>query len=64
MQVSAVTALQEAYIRKVIDTVNDLDNVLYEISNESNSDFSPGKVTWLIISTNTKRGNRNNIPWA
>jgi hypothetical protein len=30
-----VTSLQEAYIRKVIDTVNDLDNVLYEISNES-----------------------------
>jgi hypothetical protein len=33
-----VTALQEAYVRKVIDTVNDLDNVLYEIANES--DFS------------------------
>jgi hypothetical protein len=33
-----VTALQEAYIRKVIDTVNDLDNVLYEISNESPGD--------------------------
>ncbi len=32
---SQVTALQEAYIRKVIDSVNDLDNVLYEISNES-----------------------------
>lgn len=30
-----VTALQEAYVRKVIDTVNDLDNVLYEISNEN-----------------------------
>jgi Family of unknown function (DUF6298)/Protein of unknown function (DUF4038) len=30
-----VTALQERYVRKVIDTVNDLDNVLYEISNES-----------------------------
>ena len=30
-----VTALQEAYVNKVIDTVNDLDNVLYEISNES-----------------------------
>jgi len=29
-----ITALQEAYVRKVIDTVNDLD-VLYEISNES-----------------------------
>jgi hypothetical protein len=33
-----VVALQEAYVRLVIDTVNDLDNVLYEISNES--DFS------------------------
>jgi hypothetical protein len=31
----AVTALQEAYVRKVVDTVNDLDNVLYEISNEN-----------------------------
>ena len=30
-----VTAIQEAYVRKVIDTVNDLHNVLYEISNES-----------------------------
>ncbi|HUT35253.1 MAG TPA: DUF6298 domain-containing protein [Planctomycetota bacterium] len=33
--VKAVTAAQEAYVRKVIDTVNDLDNVLYEISNEN-----------------------------
>jgi len=32
---AAVTAIQEAYVRKVIETVNDLDNVLYEISNES-----------------------------
>ncbi len=32
-----VTAKQEEYVRKVIDTVNDLDNVLYEISNESGS---------------------------
>jgi hypothetical protein len=27
--------LQEAYVRKVIDTVNDLDNVLYEVANET-----------------------------
>jgi len=33
--VAAVTDIQKAYIRKVIDTVNDLDNVLYEISNEN-----------------------------
>jgi hypothetical protein len=30
----AVTAHQEAYVRKVIDTVNDCENVLYEITNE------------------------------
>ncbi len=35
---AAVTTIQEAYVRKVIDTVNDLDNVLYEISNESHRD--------------------------
>jgi hypothetical protein len=38
----AVTAIQETYVKKVIDTVNDLDNVLYEISNESN----PGSMDW------------------
>ncbi|MFQ6131678.1 MAG: DUF6298 domain-containing protein, partial [Armatimonadota bacterium] len=31
----AVTALQEAYVRQVVDAVNDLGNVLYEIANES-----------------------------
>jgi len=30
----AVSAIQAAYIRKVVDTVNDLDNVLYEVINE------------------------------
>jgi hypothetical protein len=30
----AVAKLQEAYLRKVVDTVNDLDNVLYEVINE------------------------------
>ncbi|HKQ60227.1 MAG TPA: LamG-like jellyroll fold domain-containing protein [Candidatus Polarisedimenticolaceae bacterium] len=34
---AAVTAVQEAYLRRVIDTVNDLDNVLYEIANEAGS---------------------------
>jgi hypothetical protein len=35
LRIPAVTRLQEAYARKMVDTVNDLDNVLYEISNES-----------------------------
>ncbi|MCC6445844.1 MAG: carbohydrate-binding protein [Armatimonadetes bacterium] len=38
----AITALQEAYVRKVIDTVNAFDNVLYEISNENH----PGSTEW------------------
>jgi hypothetical protein len=32
---SEVNVIHDAYVRKVIDTVGDLDNVLYEISNET-----------------------------
>jgi hypothetical protein len=35
LKVHAVTRIQEVYVRRVVDTLNDLDNVLYEISNES-----------------------------
>jgi hypothetical protein len=38
LQIAEVTALQEDYARKVIDTLNDLDNVLWEISNESHAE--------------------------
>ena len=38
LQDPSITALQKSYVRKVIETVNDLDNVLYEISNETNDD--------------------------
>ncbi len=37
-----VLALQEAYVRKVVDTVNDLDNVLYEVCNEA----VPNSIAW------------------
>jgi hypothetical protein len=39
-----VLPLEEAYVRKVIDTVNDLDNVLYEISNET--DGGTAQTAW------------------
>ena len=39
---SAVTALQDAYVRKMIDAVNDLDNVLFEIDNEGD----PSSKSW------------------
>jgi hypothetical protein len=35
LAIAEVTALHKVYVRKVIDTVNDLDNGLYEIANES-----------------------------
>jgi hypothetical protein len=38
LQNPAITTLQEKYVRKVIDTLNDLDNVLWEISNESDGE--------------------------
>lgn len=42
LSIPRITAYQEAFVRKVIDTVNDLDNVLYEIGNEG--DFT--SVPW------------------
>jgi hypothetical protein len=33
-----IQALQEAYIRKIVDTVQDLPNVLYEIANEASGE--------------------------
>jgi hypothetical protein len=32
---AAVWAIEQTYLRKVVDTVNDLDNVMYEVSNEA-----------------------------
>ena len=37
-----ITAIQETYVKHVIDVVNDLDNVLYEISNENH----PASTAW------------------
>jgi hypothetical protein len=34
----AIVALQERYVRKVVDTLNDCDNVLWEITNEGDPD--------------------------
>jgi hypothetical protein len=42
----ALIARQEACVRKVIDTVNDLDNVMFEISNEDTG--GPANTEWQI----------------
>src|SRR5258706_368115 len=36
LSIPAITSIQDNYVKKVIDTVNDLPNVIYEISNEGN----------------------------
>jgi hypothetical protein len=47
-----VQALQEAYIHKVVDTVQDLPNVLYEVANESSGGgaVDPGMAEALGLS--------------
>jgi hypothetical protein len=43
----AVNVTQAAYIRKVVDTVNDLDNVLYEVINEGGEK----EWDWWVVET-------------
>lgn len=43
----AVNAIQAAYIRKVVDTINDLDNVLYEVINEGGQQ----EWDWWVVKT-------------
>ena len=43
----AVTAVQEAYVRKVVETLNDLPNVLYEIGNELHA--GPAGTAWSSL---------------
>ena len=42
-----VQELQEAYLRKVVDTVGDLPNVLYEVANESSGGDTAGDAMTL-----------------
>lgn len=41
LEVPEVTRLQEAFVRKMIETVNDCDNVIYEICNEAHERSGP-----------------------
>jgi hypothetical protein len=42
---NAITALQDAYVEKVIDTLNDMPNVLWVVSEESSPDSVGGTTT-------------------
>jgi hypothetical protein len=60
---ATVTAYQEAYVQKVIDTLNDIDGYIYEISNEPGFD----SVVWQnhvaeVVSTYGLQGGRQSHP--
>jgi hypothetical protein len=44
-----ITELQQAYVRKVVDTVNEFDNVLYEISNENHPESTQWQYAMIRI---------------
>ncbi|MGQ9822832.1 MAG: DUF6298 domain-containing protein [Thermogutta sp.] len=58
-----VLRVQEAYVRKVIDTVNDLDNVLYEISNEAGTYSKDWQYHWIrfIHAYEAEKGRRHPV---
>jgi hypothetical protein len=59
-----ITPLQKAYIAKVIETVHDLDNVLFEISNESDGSSSAwqyGMVDYIKSYEQTHGYNRHPV---
>jgi len=53
-----VLAMQEAYVHKIIDTVNDLDNVLYEICNEA----GPYSTEWQYYLINAVKAYESHKP--
>jgi hypothetical protein len=49
LRIEAVLRVQEAYVRKVAETLGDLDAVLWEISNESPGESLPWQLRWLRL---------------
>jgi hypothetical protein len=47
LKLPQVTEFQQAYVRHLIDAVNDLDNVLYEITNESGAYSIEWQYHWI-----------------
>jgi len=59
----SVTALQKAYLAKVIETVGDLDNVLWEISNESHQESTEWQYEMIrtVKAIEAHRGERHPV---
>jgi Family of unknown function (DUF6298) len=57
-----VVALEEAYVAKVVNTVQDLDNVLYEISNESDKQSRDWEYEMIRFIHTAERGREKQHP--
>jgi hypothetical protein len=62
LAIPEVTRIQESYVKKVIDTVNDLDNVLYEISNENHPESSAWQYHMINFIHNYEKGKSRQHP--
>ena len=47
MEIEAINRLQETYVRAVVDALNDMDNVLFEISNEGHASSAEWQNRWI-----------------
>ena len=56
-----VREMQGAYLRKVIDTVNDLDNILYEVMNEGGNKDWDWWVVNFVHDYESKKGKRHPV---
>ena len=61
LSIPEITKLEEEFVRKVIDTVHDLDNVLFEIGNEGDRTSVRWQHHSSDSSTITRGASRSNI---
>jgi hypothetical protein len=47
LEIPGIVKAQEKYVRKVVETLNDLDNVLFEISNEGHASSAEWQKHWI-----------------
>ncbi|HEX4632715.1 MAG TPA: DUF6298 domain-containing protein, partial [Gemmatimonadales bacterium] len=62
LRVPGLVAVQEDYIRHVVDAVSDLDNVLYEITNEGDSTSLPWQYHMVYAVKRFERGKPKHHP--
>ena len=62
LSISAIVNIQKSYVKKVIDAVNDLDNVIYEIANESHGNSTSWQYAMIDSIKNYEAGKAKQHP--